>query len=128
MSTLILLTKTLPTAICTDELIVSLAYGSLVITAEDISDGSFDACGIDTLLIRRTICGSATEYAPDINPYVAGKFGTDFDANAWSSSIEIGCCDMNTAIKVQLLIFDNGGNHNRCWLTISPEKSTTGSM
>ncbi|MFK7980175.1 MAG: Calx-beta domain-containing protein [Saprospiraceae bacterium] len=113
--------QTLPTAICTDELIVSLAYGSLVITAEDISDGSFDACGIDTLLIRRTICGSATEYASAINPYVAEKFGTDFDANAWSSSIEIGCCDMNTAIRVQLLIFDKGGNHNRCWLTISPE-------
>ncbi len=113
--------QTLPTAICSDELVVSLAYGSLVITAEDISDGSFDACGIDTLLIRRTLCGSATEYGTDINPFVAGKFGTEFDANAWSSSIEIGCCDMNTAIKVQLLIFDKGGNHNRCWLTILPE-------
>ena len=54
--------QTLPTAICSDELVVSLAYGNLVIRAEDISDGSFDACGIDTLLIRRTLCGSETEY------------------------------------------------------------------
>jgi len=113
--------QTLPTAICSDELVVSLAYGSLVITAEDISDGSFDACGIDTLLIRRTLCGSSTDYGTEINPYVEGRFGTDLDANGWSSEIEIGCCDMNTAIKVQLLIFDKGGNYNRCWLTISPE-------
>lgn len=113
--------QTLPTAICSDELVVSLAYGNLTITAEDISDGSYDACGIDTLLIRRTLCGSTTEYDPTINPYVAQQFGTEFDANGWSSAIEIGCCDMNTAIKVQLLIFDKGGNHNRCWLTISPE-------
>ncbi len=113
--------QTLPTAICSDELVVSLAYGNLTINAEDISDGSFDACGIDTLLIRRTLCGSTTEYDATINPFVAQKFGTDFDANGWSSAIEIGCCDMNTSIKVQLLIFDKGGNHNRCWLTISPE-------
>lgn len=113
--------QTLPTAICSDELIVSLAYGSLMITAEDISDGSFDACGIDTLLIRRTLCGSSTEYDATINDYVAQQFGTDLDANGWNSAIEIGCCDMNTAIKVQLLIIDKGGNHNRCWLTISPE-------
>ena len=83
--------QTIPTAVCTDELIVSLANGNLVITAEDISSGSFDACGLDTLLVRRTICGSSTDYPVEINEFVANKFGSTLDANGWSSSIEIGC-------------------------------------
>ncbi|MEM6318231.1 MAG: Calx-beta domain-containing protein [Bacteroidota bacterium] len=112
---------TIPTAICSDELVVSLAFGNLEITPEDISDGSFDACGIDTMLIRRTLCGSTTDYPAPINAFVANKWGTNLEANGWSSSIEIGCCDVNTPIKVQLLIFDKSGNHNKCWLTISPE-------
>lgn len=112
--------QTIPTAICSDELIISLAYGGLTITAEDISDGSFDACGIDTILIRRTLCGS-TEYPAKINDFVAATFGADLGANGWSSTIEIGCCDMNSSIKVQLLVIDKSGNHNKCWLTITPE-------
>ncbi len=113
--------QTIPTAICSDELIVSLAYGDLRIAAEDISDGSFDACGIDTILIRRTLCGSSTEYPEKINDFVAATFGTDTGANGWSSDIEIGCCDMNSTVKVQLLVIDKSGNHNKCWLTITPE-------
>jgi len=113
--------ETIPTAICSDELIVSLAFGDLTIAAEDISDGSFDACGIDTILIRRTLCGSDTEYPAKINAFVSTVFGTELGANGWSSAIEIGCCDMNTTVKVQLLVIDKSGNHNRCWLTITPE-------
>ncbi len=113
--------QTIPTAVCTDELIVSLANGNLVITAEDISNGSFDACGLDTLLVRRTICGSSTDYPSEINEFVANKFGSEIDANGWSSAIEIGCCDVNSSIRVQLLVVDKGGNFNKCWLTISPE-------
>jgi len=113
--------QTIPTAVCTDELIVSLANGNLVITAEDISNGSFDACGLDTLLVRRTICGSSTEYPAEINEFVANKFGREIESNGWSSSIEIGCCDVNSTIRVQLLVVDKGGNFNKCWLTISPE-------
>ena len=113
--------QTIPTAICSDRLIVSLAYGDIAISAEDISNGSFDACGIDTILVRRTICGSSTDYPEEINAFVASKFGSDLGANGWSSHIQITCCDMNTTIKVQLLIFDKGGNHNKCWLSITPE-------
>lgn len=113
--------QTNPTAVCTDELIVSLANGDLEIRAEDIGSGSFDACGLDTLLIRRTICGSATDYPTEINEFVANKLGNGIDANGWSSSITIGCCDLNTSIRVQVLVIDKGGNFNKCWLTISPE-------
>ena len=113
--------ETTPTAICSDELIVSLAFGNLSIAAEDISDGSFDACGLDTILIRRTVCGSDTEYPAEINNFVATTFGSTTGANGWSSTIEIGCCDMNSVVKVQLLVIDKSGNYNRCWLTIRAE-------
>ena len=110
--------QTTPTAICSDELIVSLAFGDIEITAAEIGKGSYDACGLDTLFVRRTICGSDTEYPETINPLVAQKFGTDADANGWVSSITIGCCDMNTIVKVQLLIFDKSGNYNKCWFCL----------
>ncbi|MEM1119291.1 MAG: Calx-beta domain-containing protein [Bacteroidota bacterium] len=113
--------QTSPTAICSDELIVSLTNGDLMITAEDIGGGSFDACGLDTLLVRRTICGSETDYPEKINDYVANILGNTEEANGWNSFLEIGCCDMNTSIRVQLLVIDKGGNANKCWLTITPE-------
>ena len=113
--------QTNPTAICSDELIISMAHGNQSISAQDISSGSFDVCGLDTMFIRRTICGSATEYEPEINLYVANRLKNGEPANGWSGSIEIGCCDINTTIKVQLLVFDKSGNYNKCWLTIRPE-------
>ena len=113
--------RTLPTAICSDELIISLTFGNVRITPDDISIGSFDACGIDTMFIRRSICGSETDFPTEINAFVADRFATQEDANGWTSSIEIGCCDMNTAIKVQLLVFDKNGNSNKCWIIVNTE-------
>jgi hypothetical protein len=110
-----------PIVVCSDELIVSLAYGSIRITPEDIGRGTYDACGIDTMLIRRTICGNDSIYPLDTNHYVANKLATFEDANGWGSYIEIGCCDVRASIKVQLLVFDIHGNYNKCWLTITPE-------
>ncbi len=113
--------NTIPIAVCTDELRVSMTTGSVTLSPEDISDGTYDFCGIDTMLIRRTVCGNDTLFPTDTNQYVADKFLTFKDANGWTSSIEISCCDLGNTIKVQLLVFDKSGNYNKCWLYITPE-------
>ncbi len=91
-----------PAAICDDDLHITLnGGGNARIYAEDIDEGSFDNCGIESLEVRRVNgCLGVSEFAE----YV------DFD-----------CCDIGEPVTVELRVTDFNGNSSLCWLPIQLE-------
>lgn len=110
-----------PTPICTDELRVSVTSGDFPIRPEDINNGSTDNCGIDRMYIRRSICGNPDVLDPTTNNEILTDYGGRVPANGWAEYIEVGCCDIYEPVRVQLLVIDEVGNYNQCWLNIFPE-------
>ena len=90
---------TKPSAACVDQLNVSIPNeeGALV-SVDDIDAGSFDACGIASKLIR--IVGSGDDFA---------------------ETVTIGCEFVHTDLQIEMLVTDNKGNTNTCWLDIAVE-------
>ena len=112
---------TSPTPVCTDELRVSMTSGNFPIRPEDIDDGSTDNCGIDQFYIRRSICGNTDIFESTTNAHILNTYNGRIPANGWREYIEVGCCDINQLVRVQLLAIDKAGNYNLCWLNIFPE-------
>ncbi len=113
--------QTSPTPICTDELRVSMTNGDFPIRPEDIDDGSTDNCGIDQFFIRRSVCGNNEVMESALNNEILTNYNGRIPANGWAPYIEVGCCDINQLVRVQLLAIDKAGNYNVCWLNIFPE-------
>ena len=90
---------TKPSAACQDQLNVSLSneWGSRI-CAEDIDAGSYDACGIESILIR--IKGSGDD---------------------WTECIDIGCKYVHPDLQVEMQVTDKKGNTNICWLDVVVE-------
>jgi len=100
-----------PVAICDDELNVSIGGGGYgQVMAEDIDEGSWDACGISELKVRRAVftdsltCDSVPEYFTD-----------------WSDLVTFGCCDVGNYVRIELRVTDEAGNSNVCWQEILVE-------
>ena len=91
-----------PTAICVDQLNISLGTSNAKVLATDIDAGSNDACGEVTLSIRRM---------PE-----EGKQGTAFE-----ESIDFSCEDTHQQIPVELKVVDPKGNQNLCWVHVTIE-------
>ncbi|MEL7220871.1 MAG: hypothetical protein AAGJ93_06095 [Bacteroidota bacterium] len=91
-----------PTAVCNDEIIVSLGGGDLSATAtaslsaEELDEGSSDHCGAVALALKR-------------------------DDGEWLPEILFDCEDIGDTIIVTLLVTDEYENSNNCWLTVVPE-------
>ncbi len=110
-----------PTPICTDELRVSMTTGNFPIRPQDIDNGSRDNCGIDKMFIRRSVPGDITVMDPTTNEFILREYGGRIPSNGWNEYIEVGCLDINQTVRVQLLVIDEVGNYNQCWLNIFPE-------
>ena len=98
-----------------------MTSGNFPIRPEDINNGSTDNCGIDRMLVRRSVCGNPSVMDPTINNEILTTYGGRISANGWADYIEVGCCDIDEVVRVQLLVIDGVGNFNQCWLNIYPE-------
>jgi hypothetical protein len=85
-----------PTAICDDELHISLSdAGEAFLSATDFDEGSNDNCSDVSLQIRSLGC----------------------EGNTFSDQAEFSCCDLGT-VTVELLVTDAAGNTNLCWAEV----------
>ena len=104
-----------PVAICTGALNVSVGgFGLARLYTDHIDAGSYDNCGIDSIMVRRV-------YERD--PEDCSDLGTPY-ASAWGNYVEFNCCDVGTYVTVELRVLDAAGNANMCWLDVLVEDKT----
>jgi hypothetical protein len=98
-----------PTAVCEDQLNVSIGGGGFArILAEDIDGGSWDNCAIDRIEVRRNLFDQ-----------IGNTCGTGF--SAWGPHVDFFCCDIGQEVTIELRVTDAAGNQNTCWMTVVPE-------
>jgi len=90
---------TKPSVVTTDELIVSIPndWGA-IINVKDVDAGSYDACGIAIMEIRR-----------------------DDELEGWGETITVECKDVGTDLIVHLRVTDLKGNSNTAWMIVKGE-------
>jgi len=90
---------TKPSVVTTDELIVSIPndWGA-IINVKDVDAGSYDACGIAKMEIRR-----------------------DDEPEGWGETITVGCQDVGIDLIVHLRVTDLKGNYNTAWMIVKGE-------
>ena len=90
---------TKPTAVCTDQLNVSLSHDwGARIYVDDVDANSYDACGIAKREIRIK--------------------GTD---HAWTEYVNITCEYVHHDLQIEMRVTDIKGNYNICWLDVLVE-------
>ncbi|MEM6318065.1 MAG: T9SS type A sorting domain-containing protein [Bacteroidota bacterium] len=90
---------TKPSAVCTDELVVSVPGDEGArINIGEIDGGSSDACGIMLRELRRK--------------------GT---TEPWDTFVIITCNDVHEEVQIEMRVTDTKGNQNTCWLTVTAE-------
>ena len=110
---------TKPSAVCQDQLTVSLSNDAARIMAVDIDAGSWDACGIEAILVRRQVCGLEGVWQGTTNTYVKDRLNNQLDPTGWASYVDFACCDLNKDVTVELLAIDRNGNYNYCWMKVT---------
>ncbi|WP_216650076.1 SdrD B-like domain-containing protein [Lewinella sp. W8] len=94
-----------PAAICISHINVSVGgYGIARVYSSMIDLGSYDNCGLDSVLIRRQIL---------VDPVT----GDTLDVPTWSDwelFTEVNCLDAGSVVTLQLRVVDFGGNENIC--------------
>ncbi len=113
--------KTAPSAICKDQLNVSIGIDHAKLLPSSIDGGSTDACGIAKLLLRRTVCGDMNTWEGVKNTHIADTYGYELDPTGWAEEVLLECCDIQKTINVELLVIDNKGNYNFCDVHIIAE-------
>ena len=88
--------KTKPSAVCTDELHLSLPRDEAKLHYSEIDGGSYDACGI-------------------------AKYEVSRDELMWDSVVIFTCQDIHQEAIVYLRVTDKKGNQNTCWMTVNVE-------
>nr|MBX2877688.1 hypothetical protein [Saprospiraceae bacterium] len=102
--------NTAPVAACTDVLNVALdSRGVAAVTADQVDEGSWDECGVESLAVRRWY--KQTESCVDTAEYFS----------AWADQVPFNCCDIDSLVKVELLVTDLAGNQGSCWMNILVE-------
>lgn len=94
-----------PTAVCNDEIIISIGggdtsineLGTATLSAADLDEGSSDHCSTVSLAVRRE------------------------EDQSWTDNVNFTCSDIGTAIRVFLLVTDTAQNTNTCWIEVTPE-------
>ena len=87
---------TRPTAICTDQLNISIGSNVAIIDTGDVDLGSYDACGI----LKREISRDGVNFGP---------------------TVAFSCEDIKDTIQVTFRVTDIHGNVNSCWFMVLPE-------
>jgi len=96
-----------PIPVCDQFTVVSLTNeGNAIVDANEFDDGSFDACGEVTFLVRRM--------TPNCD-------GTDA---IFGESITFCCADLDTEQMVVLRVTDEAGNYNECMVTAEVQDKT----
>ena len=85
-----------PTAVCTDQLNISVGSNATVIDTGDVDAGSYDACGI----MKKEISRDGINFGP---------------------TVSFTCEDIKDTIPVYFRVTDMGGNTNTCWFNVLPE-------
>ena len=106
-----------PTAVCDDELNVSIGGGDIAngiegiarVFATDFDEGSNDNCGEVTLEVRRNYWRNDT-CDPSENRW-----------SPWGEYVDFYCCDIDNEITIELRVTDEAGNSNVCWQVVTPE-------
>jgi len=106
-----------PTAVCDDELNVSIGggdvlndvYGQARVYAEDIDEGSSDNCSEVTVEVRRNFWRNG-DCHPSENRW-----------SDWGDYVDFLCCDIDKEITIELRVTDASGNRNVCWMVVTPE-------
>jgi len=87
---------TRPTAVCTDQLNISVGSNVSVIDTGDVDAGSYDACGI----LNKEISRDGINFGP---------------------TVTFTCEDIHDTVQVMFRVTDIHGNTNSCWLMVHPE-------
>ncbi|MCO6488812.1 MAG: DUF11 domain-containing protein, partial [Phaeodactylibacter sp.] len=104
-----------PVAICKSGLNISVGgFGLARVYAHQIDEGSYDNCGIDSILVRRVYHRDPLTCDTILQPYYSD----------WGPYVEFTCCDAGTYVTVELRVVDIHGNVNMCWLDILVEDKT----
>ncbi|MEQ8703911.1 MAG: T9SS type A sorting domain-containing protein [Phaeodactylibacter sp.] len=105
-----------PIAICDDQLNVSIGGGNIMpgqpagarIFAHDVDEGSWDNCGDVTIQVFRN----------NFNP-ITNTCGTQNSVTG--NYVDFFCCDIGITSDITLVVTDQYGNQNSCWLSVTPE-------
>ena len=87
---------TKPSAVCTDNINLSISQEYAVLHYRDIDGGSYDACGIDQIEVSR-------------------------DESNWDSVVIFSCEDIHQQVPVFLRVTDAKGNQAICWTEVIVE-------
>ena len=99
-----------PVVICADDISISIGgQGAARLFAESVDQGSFDACEIDRVEIRRELNYDADCTAQELSYSEYGPF------------VDFSCCDVGNQVSIELRVTDQWGNSNSCWLQVSVE-------
>jgi uncharacterized repeat protein (TIGR01451 family) len=98
-----------PVAVCDDGKTVSVGgFGIARFYWHQIDDGSYDNCGIDSILIRRIYETDETDCMPISNPFYSD----------WNAYVDFNCCDVNSFVTVEMKVIDLSGNVNTCAMDV----------
>ncbi|MBK9734403.1 MAG: DUF11 domain-containing protein [Saprospiraceae bacterium] len=94
--------KTAPTVICKGEIVVGLnSNGEAYLYPQNVDDGSFDGCGIDSMKLARAIAGT-------------------FPDSLFKDLAEFKCKDvLSSPHMVALRVWDSNGNSNSCMVMVT---------
>jgi len=87
---------TKPSAVCTDQINLSISQDFAVLHYTDIDGGSSDACGIELIEVSR-------------------------DEVNWDSIVTFDCTDIHQETVVHLRVTDKKGNQATCWMQVEVE-------
>ncbi len=94
--------KTHPTVICKGEIVVGLnSNGEAYLYPQNINDGSFDGCGIDSMKVAKMV---PSGLIPAIN---------------FKDFVDFKCIDAGKSIMVALRVWDVNGNSNSCMMNVT---------
>ena len=88
-----------PVAICDEHTVISLTNvinGDAQICAQNLDSGSYDNCGIASMMIKRM-----------------GE-----DDSTFATCLTVNCGDAGTPVMVVLRVMDAAGNHNECMVEV----------
>ena len=106
--TVTVLDKTPPTVICIRNTTVGLnSLGEGYIYASTVDDGSYDACGLDSMRIRRMDAGA---------PCLLNK--------GFAKTAPFCCKDVGKEVMVELKVWDLAGNANSCMVNVTVQDKT----
>jgi len=104
-----------PVAICDNGMNISVGgFGLARIYWHQVDDGSYDNCGIDSILIRRVYTSDPVDCTPLNVP----------EYSEWGPYVDFTCCDAGTYVTVELRVVDVNGNVNMCWMDVLVEDKT----